>query len=149
MFYRLLADLIAAIHLGYVAFVVVGLVLIVLGTTLFHWRWVRNFWFRVVHFLMIAIVVAESLGGVVCPLTTWEDQLRRLGGGQAQEGTFVGRLVHRLMFFDAPDWAFPVGYCVFGAAVLLALLLAPPRWPGQHTKKKTAIASDISARPPE
>ena len=99
-----------------------------------RWGWVRNFWFRVLHFLMIALVVAESLGGVVCPLTTWENQLRVMAGGTAHADTFVGRLVHDVMFFRAPPWVFTVCYCVFGAAVLLTLILAPPRRPWRAAK---------------
>ena len=46
-----------------------------------RWAWVRNFWFRTIHLAMIAVVVAESLCGIVCPLTDWEDRLREAGGG--------------------------------------------------------------------
>ena len=74
--YRCLADAIVAIHFAYVAFVVVGMAAILLGLV-FGWRFVRNFWFRGIHFLMIAVVAAESLADVICPLTTWEYQLRR------------------------------------------------------------------------
>jgi len=132
--YRFLADLVAAVHFAWVAFVVIGMVLILLGIWR-RWRWVRNFWFRAVHFLMIALVVAESLGGIICPLTTWEDDLRVKAGEVAAAGragepaSFVGRWVHRLLFFDAPPWVFMVCYCVFGAVALAALILAPPRWP--------------------
>ena len=48
MGYRLLADLIVAIHAAYVAFVVVGLLLILLGVAC-GWQWVRNWWFRIAH----------------------------------------------------------------------------------------------------
>ncbi len=129
-FYRFLADLTVVVHFAYVAFVVLGLVLILLGLAL-KWQWVRNFWFRMVHFLMIGVVVAESLGGILCPLTTWENQLRAAAGDPKQPGSFVGRLVHDLMFFELPAWAFTIIYCVFGAAVLLTLILAPPRRPGR------------------
>ena len=58
-FYRLLADFVVAIHFGYVLFVLVGMLLILVGIVL-KWKWVRNFWFRMVHFLAIAIVVVVS-----------------------------------------------------------------------------------------
>ena len=126
-FYRLLADAIAVFHFAYVAFVVVGMVLIVVGIAL-RWRWVRNVYFRMAHFLMIAVVAAESLCRIVCPFTTWEDQLRMKSGGEVESGSFVGRWVHRLMFFEAPDWVFTLCYCLFGLAVLAALVLVPPNW---------------------
>src|SRR4029079_7904709 len=58
MGYRLLADLIVAIHAAYVAFVVVGLLLILIGLAC-GWKWVRNWWFRVAHLVAILIVAAE------------------------------------------------------------------------------------------
>ena len=40
---------------------VIGGLLVVLVGALFRWHWVRNFWFRAIHFLMITVVVVESL----------------------------------------------------------------------------------------
>lgn len=128
LLYRLVADLIVLFHLAYVTFVVGGLLLILVGIWR-QWRWVRNFWFRIAHLLAIGIVVAESLVGVVCPLTEWEARFRVLGGGKGEAGSFVGRLVHAVMFYDCPESVFTVGYCLFGLAVLGTLILAPPRWP--------------------
>jgi len=83
-----IADLILLIHFSYVLFVVLGLVVIWLGFFL-HWAFVRNFWFRLVHLLAIGYVVAEALGGVICPLTIWENQLRVKAGGGVYQGTFM------------------------------------------------------------
>ncbi|OHB68006.1 MAG: hypothetical protein A2V70_06695 [Planctomycetes bacterium RBG_13_63_9] len=129
-FCRLLADLIVVVHFAWVAFVVLGMVLILVGLAR-RWRWVRDFWFRGAHFLMIAIVVAESLGGIVCPLTQWECNLRVKGGDAGRPGSFVGRWVHDLIYFESPQWLLTVVYCLFGAAVLLTWILAPPHWPRQ------------------
>jgi hypothetical protein len=73
--YRILADIVVAIHLALVGFIVIGLAAILLGIVL-KWRWVRNFWFRIVHLAMIATVVEKTILGVRCLLTVWEDQLR-------------------------------------------------------------------------
>jgi MFS superfamily sulfate permease-like transporter len=133
--YRLLADAIVVLHFAWVAFVVVGLALILLGVAL-QWRWVRNFWFRAIHLLMIGIVVVEALGGVTCPLTTWEREWRELGGEEGQRGSFVGRLINRLLFYDLPDLVFRVLHCVFGAAVAATFIFAPPRWPCRKNAAK-------------
>jgi hypothetical protein len=132
--YRLLADLVVVVHFAYVAFVVVGFLLILLGIVL-RWGWVRNFWFRLVHFVAIAIVAAQAVGGLTCPLTTWENQLRRAAGETVREGSFMGRLAHDLLFYNGPPWVFTLSYCLFGAAVLLTLILAPPRWPRRRPGK--------------
>ena len=131
--YRFLADVVVVLHFGYVAFVVLGLAAILVGIAL-GWRWVRNFWFRMVHFLMIAVVVAESLCGVLCPLTEWEDRLRALGGEANEPGSFIGRWVGELLFVDASPGVLSACYCAFGLAVLLALIFAPPRWPRKRQR---------------
>jgi hypothetical protein len=130
--YRFLADLVAVVHFAYVAFVVLGWVAILVGLAR-RWGWVRDFWFRTIHFLLIAVVVAEALGGAVCPLTTWERELRVLAGQEGQPGSFVGRLINAVLFYDLPEWVFRVLHCLFGTAVLLTLILAPPRWPWRKT----------------
>jgi hypothetical protein len=133
--YDFLADVVVVLHFAYVGFVVIGMLLILVGIVR-RWRWVRNFWFRMVHFLMIGVVVVESLVDIVCPLTRWESDLRVRAGGAGEAGSFVGRWVHRLLFYDAPEWVFTTCYCLFGAAVLLTLILAPPRWPWRRAAAK-------------
>ncbi|MEX2174097.1 MAG: DUF2784 domain-containing protein [Pirellulaceae bacterium] len=128
LFYRILADVVVTVHFAYVAFVIIGL-LLTLGGAVLRWRWVRNFWFRVMHLAMIGIVVAEAWCGVVCPLTTWENRLRELAGQTAYRGGFVANLLHDAMFFEAEPWVFTLCYSLFGLAVLLTFLFAPPRLP--------------------
>jgi hypothetical protein len=129
-FYRFLADLIAVLHLGYVAFVVLAMAAILVGIAV-GWKWVRNFWFRAIHFLMIAVVLAESLCDILCPLTQWEDRLRELGGETSEPGSFIGRWTHEFLFLDVSPSALAICYWVFGLAVVLTLIFAPPRWPGK------------------
>ncbi|HTK75758.1 MAG TPA: DUF2784 domain-containing protein [Gemmataceae bacterium] len=126
MGYRLLADLIVAIHAAYVAFVVVGLLLIVVGIAC-GWGWVRNWSFRVVHLIAILIVAAESLLDIPCPLTEWEYRLRELGGQAVSGGTFIGDLLHNLIFYDFAPWVFTFAYVAFALLVALTFVLAPPR----------------------
>jgi hypothetical protein len=127
--HSLLADLVLIVHFAFVAFVVVGLLLVWLGWAC-RWQFVRNLWFRLVHLLAIGVVAAESLAGMVCPLTTWENQLRLLaGGGQRYEGSFVQHWLHRLMFFEASERTFTVLYLLFFAAVALSFWFVRPRWP--------------------
>lgn len=126
--YRLLADLLVVFHCGYATFIVVGLGLILLGRWR-PWNWVRNFWFRLLHLLMIAVVVEESLLGVVCPLTEWENRLRGSAGEKVEQGTFIGRMIHNCLFVDVPHNVLAIAYCAFGLAVLASFVLVPPRWP--------------------
>jgi len=134
LFYRLAADLILVLHVGYVAFVLLGFVAILLGL-LFRQSWARGFWLRMIHLAMILVVVAETVLGVTCPLTTWENSLRRLAGGETYDGDFIAEWLHDLLFLDGPPWMFTLAYLGFGAAVLLTFLLAPPRLPGKAVEE--------------
>lgn len=122
-----LANLIALVHFAWVAFLVLGLLAILLGIA-FRWGWVRNKWFRLIHLGMIVIVVGESLAGVPCPLTVWEHRLRVHAGQTTTEGDFIAYWVHRIMFFQAEPWVFTVVYLGFGLAVLGTWIVGPPRW---------------------
>src|SRR5688572_32767771 len=93
--YLLAADLVLLLHFAFVAFVVLGLAVIWIGHFL-RWPFVRNFYFRLAHLLAMAVVVLESLGGAVCPLTTWENKLRLLAGGsETYAGSFIQHWIHR------------------------------------------------------
>lgn len=126
--YQLLADAVVVFHALFVSFVVFGQLFILLGIWR-GWPLARNFWFRVVHLSMIGVVALEAIFGIICPLTSLENHLRELAGQQVHEGSFMGRLAHNILFYDAPQWIFSVLHCVFALVVLLTFVLAPPRWP--------------------
>ena len=120
-----LADLILATHALFVAFVVLGMIAVLLGKYR-HWRWIRNLRFRLAHLLAIGIVMAESWSGLVCPLTEWENRAREAAGGEAYSGSFIQHWLHNILFYDFAPWVFTVAYTVFGILVLVAWLLVPP-----------------------
>ena len=129
-----IADLIVAIHFGYVITVVAGLAVILLGNIL-RWSFIRNFWLRVIHLAMILVVVAEALLGITCPLTDWEYGLRIAAGQHDVSGaSFVARLIHHLIFYDFPPVVFIIGYCLFGLAVIASWILIPPALPWKKEK---------------
>jgi len=128
MWYTLLADAIVAVHLAFVLFIILGQLTFVVGA-IRRWEWVRNFWLRLGHLVSIFIVAAESVLGIECPLTVWEDAARRAAGQTVTDGTFIGRLSHDLLFYQAPNEnIFTICYVTFAAVVLLTFVLAPPRW---------------------
>jgi hypothetical protein len=121
----LLADIIAGIHLGYVLFVLVGFVLIVLGIVL-KWGWIRNLWFRIIHLAAIVAVALEALLGVDCPLTVLEFELRYGASQSGSRVSFVGSIIDSLLFYDAPLWVFTIIYSLFALLVALVFVMAPP-----------------------
>jgi polyferredoxin len=126
LFYGILADLVVAVHVAYVSFVVFGQLAIWAGL-LRGWRWVRNVWFRWIHLAMITVVGLEAALGITCPLTHWEDTLRALAGQEVQGDSFLGRLLHNLIFVDLPPAVIAAMHITFALLVLGTFVLAPPR----------------------
>ncbi len=90
-------------------------------------------------------VAAEALAGFVCPLTTWENQLRHMAGGaERYEGSFVQHWLHQVMFFDLGESVFTVIYIVFFTVVALSLWFVPP-----HRPRRDAGRIKQSAKPSE
>lgn len=124
--YLLAADVILFIHVLFVAFVIVGLLLIIAGK-LFSWFWVRNPWFRLVHLIAIGVVVLQSWLGVICPLTTWEMVLRERAGDSVYSGTFISHWLETILYYHASEWVFIICYTVFGSLVLASWFWVRPR----------------------
>ena len=129
--YGLLADAVVAVHVGYVAYVLLGQLAIVLAAAL-HREWGRNRWFRLSHLLAMAVVAYEALAGLRCPLSVWEEQLRALAGQSTANGeTFMGRLLHDLLFIDGmPEVFFTTMYVAMFVVVVQAFVMYPPRLRG-------------------
>ena len=83
MLYRLAADFLVLLHLGFIVFVMLG------GLLVLKWHWVS-----LLHLpTVIWGFVIEYRGGI-CPLTPWENSLRRLAG---QEGYAEGFIEHYIL----------------------------------------------------
>jgi hypothetical protein len=117
----MLADVVVAFHLLIVLFILLGVPLVYLGAAR-HWTWVRSRRWRMLHLGAILFVAAESLLGITCPLTVWEDTLR----GQRTAGGFIERWIDQLIFYEAPAWVFTAAYMAFAALVLVTWILVPP-----------------------
>ena len=78
MLYRWSADLVLLLHFGFVAFVVLGGVLVL--------RWPRLRW---AHLPAVAWGALIEFAGWVCPLTPLEVLLRQRGGEAGYSGDFI------------------------------------------------------------
>ncbi len=125
----LLANAVLLLHAALVAFVVLGLPLVWLGNAR-GWAWVNRLGLRGLHLLAIGVVVAEAWLGIECPLTTLEAWLRLQADptGQPVQGQdFIAHWVGRLLFYEAPAWAFTTAYSLFGLLVSWTWWRWPPR----------------------
>ncbi|MBE0624239.1 MAG: DUF2784 domain-containing protein [Burkholderiales bacterium] len=123
--YQLLANVVLALHVAIVAFVLGGLIAIIVGN-LRAWRWVNVLWFRLAHAAAIAVVVAEAWIGIMCPLTALEMWLRTNARAAAYTGNFVEHWLQRILYYEAPAWVFTLGYTLFGLLVAATWWYFPP-----------------------
>ena len=121
-----LADIIVVVHALIALFIISGFVLIPLGVW-FEWRFVRRRWLRLIHLFGILFVALETLLGVACPLTLWEEWLRR--DGSPNDG-FIVRWVRWALYYDVPLWVFGTIYVVGAAAAILLW-----RWVAPQSKR--------------
>ena len=146
-FCRWLADTILVVHFGFVTFVVGGLVTVWVGRFL-GWRFARNFWFRLAHLLAMGLVLAQALGGVICPLTIWEDKLRWMAGeGQRYAGSFIQHWLHRVLFYEASERTLALAYLAFFGLLAASFWLVPPRWPWRTASRRACAAWSTPSLP--
>lgn len=124
--YLLLADAVLVVHVAIALFVVGGPVVIVVGN-LRGWQWMNDLWFRLAHLAAIAVIVAQAWLGALCPLTSLEMWLREQAGAATYSGSFIGYWLQRLLYYDAPPWAFTLVYSLFGLVVVATWWFFPPR----------------------
>jgi hypothetical protein len=87
MAYRLAADLLVAVHLGFIVFVVAGGFLAL--------KWHRLAWAHIPAAIWGALI---ELFGWVCPLTPLENRWRVLAGQAGYEGGFIEHYVIPLVY---------------------------------------------------
>lgn len=138
----LLADLIVVLHMGFVLFVIVTEAAVLVGAWR-GWRWIRRRMLRRVHLACAWIPALEVLAGVICPLTKWENALRRAAGERREESGFIARLVGDILFYEAPPWAFGASYVAFASLVTLTYVWIRPR-----RERRAALASGLLEKDP-
>jgi hypothetical protein len=87
MIFRWLADGVAVLHAAFVAFVVLGGLLVL--------RWPRLAWFHVPAAVWGVLI---EFGGWICPLTPLENTLRARAGQAGYAGGFVEHYVLRVLY---------------------------------------------------
>lgn len=133
-----LADLVVAIHLAVVVFMILGIVLVLVGWPL-KWRWIRNPWFRLTHLGIMGYIVVTALRGEYCFLTTLETDLRRKAGQwRPDDRSFVGGLLHDILFVDVPQSELNRIYFVVGVLVLVTTVCVRPRFGRSRAEESAA-----------
>jgi hypothetical protein len=101
---HLLATLVVAAHVAFIAFVVIG------GLLVLRWRKLLY-----VHLAAVIWAVYIEWSGAICPLTPLENTLRAAAGLEAYAGDFVAEYVFPLLY---PNGLTRRAQLVIGVAVL-------------------------------
>lgn len=109
MSYRLAADALVWLHLGFILFVLFGGLLLL--------RWPRLAW---LHLPAVAWGCAVEFLGLLCPLTPWENRLRHAAGDAGYDDGFVE---HYLLPLIYPAGLTPALQWMLGGIVLLLNLV--------------------------
>jgi hypothetical protein len=107
---RLLADAVVVAHLAFIVFVVAGGLLV-----LKHRAWALS------HLPAAAWGAWTEFTGTVCPLTPWENSLRRAAGDSGYPGGFVEHYVIPLIYPEALTTGTQQALGIFVAAVNVAV----------------------------
>ncbi len=108
MLYRVLADVVVAVHLAFIVFVIFG------GLLTFRWPGVA--WAHVPSFLWGGGI---ALFGWICPLTYLENDLRALGAAEGYASSFVEAYVLPLIYPERLFGGFPrSGFIAIGLFIL-------------------------------
>jgi hypothetical protein len=127
---RRLADLVVFAHLVYLVFLPVGAVLVTRRPDL-----------APLHLGAIAVAVTSVTVGFDCPLTTWEQTLRRRGGQHPHPGGFVD---HYLTGTGFPHGADRVAQLAIAVLIVAAYLRLARRSP---TRRRTSSPYRSAGKP--
>ncbi|UCC25852.1 MAG: DUF2784 domain-containing protein [Gemmatimonadales bacterium] len=122
MFYRIAADALVVVHGLWLVFVVLGALLAL--------RWPKVLWG---HAPAVAWGALIEFAGWVCPLTPWENRLRRLGGETGYSGAFIERYVTAIVYPEGLTREIQIGLGV-GVLVLNAGLYW---WVWRHRRTRS------------
>ena len=102
---HVLATLVVAAHVAFIAFVVLGALLVL--------RWRKLLY---LHLAAVIWAIYIEWSGAICPLTPLENALRAAAGLQAYRGDFVAEYVLPVLY---PDGLTRRAQLVIGVAVLV------------------------------
>ena len=117
----LIADIVLVSHFAIVIFITFGFFLIPIGYKS-NWAWVKNLKLRICHCGMMTFVTLESLLGITCPLTLFENNLR----GVSENTSFISYWIYQIIFWDLPSQFFIILYSVVLTWTFLLWRLFPP-----------------------
>jgi hypothetical protein len=141
MAYRLLADLIVAVHFLWILFMFLGFILTLLGffNRQFFERWI----FRLSHLIGIAYVSALVAIGKYCPLTVWENSLRaKYDPSLTYPGSFIAHYIEKFVYPDINPFLIQGITAFIAVFTLVVFIIKPPKAIKIYLLKKARLNHD-------
>ena len=110
MFYRIAADLVLALHLGFIVFAVLG------GLLILRYHWVV--YIHVPGALWGAFV---EITGRICPLTLWENSLRQSAGESGYAESFVEHYLLPVIY--PAGLTRSIQFCIAGFVIVVNVVI--------------------------
>jgi len=101
------ADVVVVVHLLWIVFLILGAI-----------PGRRRAWIKWAHIGSLGFSIALQTFHWICPLTHVEIWLRRIGGAQAYEGTFIRHYVESLVYVTIPPMLLFTGTLIVVAVSL-------------------------------
>lgn len=125
MINRVLADAIMVAHFAWIVFMLVGFVLTVRG--FWNPRFFERWLFRSIHLIGILFVAALELFNKYCPLTIWENALRRhYDPGTDYPGSFIIGHLEKLVYPNVSPLVVVIPTVFIAVFTLTVFILRPP-----------------------
>ena len=126
MWYRIAADLVFAVHLLFICFVV--------GGAFLAWRWPRIIWVQVPAMVYGALV---EFVGFTCPLTPLQNYLLRRSGSSGYRGGFISHYLIQVIYPPGLTRGIQIGLGLF------VVLVAGVGYGGYLRRRRKAPAGGV------
>lgn len=126
----ILADIILLIHFAIAFFIVCGFFFPI--PYKLNWNFAKNYYVRLIHILLITVVFIETLIGIICPLTIFENLLR----SSYDTKSFISKWFGSLLFWDISINYFILIYFICFLWTLFIWFYYPPNKRKLENEKK-------------
>lgn len=121
-----LADALVLLHLAFVIFVLAGALLVAV--------WPRLAW---LHLPAVGWGILVEVNGWLCPLTPWEQALRRHGGAAPYAGGFVEHYIVPILY--PSGLTVPVQWTLAGVVVVCNAMLYAWLWRRRRLRRSSRL----------
>ncbi|MHB1645686.1 MAG: DUF2784 domain-containing protein [bacterium] len=121
-----LSGFVLYFHLIVILFIIFGFIAVPIGAK-FKWKFIYEFWWRLVHLVSMIIVSIQAVLGKACFLTYIQSDLLENAGKKGYTVPFIQTYIDRLIYYNFPIWAFSIVYVILFLYTLYLWYIFPPQ----------------------